>query len=60
MKSAFDTIVITAADEAQASCFRLQAKAFADVLAQRILVVPDPGGRRVGTLGSTIHVLKRV
>ena len=60
MKSAFDTIVITAADEAQASCFRLQAKAFAGVLAQRILVVPDPGGRRVGTLGSTIHVLKRV
>ena len=60
MKSAFDTIVITAADEAQASCFRLQAKAFAGVLAQRILVVPDPGGRRVGTLGSTVHVLKRV
>ena len=56
----FDTIVITAADESQAACFRLQAKAFADVLARRILVVPDPGGRRVGTLGSTVHVLKRV
>ena len=60
MKSAFDTIVITAADEAQASCFRLQAKAFAGILAKRILVVPDPGGKRVGTLGSTVHVLKRV
>ena len=59
MKSVFDTIVITAADEAQASCFRLQAKAFAGVLAKRILVVPDPGGKRVGTLGSTVNVLKR-
>ena len=56
----FDTIVITAADEHQASCFRLQAKPFEGVLAGRILVVPDPGGRRVGTLGSTVHVLKRV
>ena len=56
----FDTIVITAADEHQALCFRLQAKPFEGVLAGRILVVPDPGGRRVGTLGSTVHVLKRV
>ena len=28
MKSVFDTIVITAADDAQATCFRLQAQAF--------------------------------
>ena len=60
MKTVFDTIVITAADEAQASCFRLQTKSFTGVLARKILVVPDPGGRRVGTLGSTVHVLKRV
>ena len=59
-KSPFDTIVITAADEAQALCFRLQSAAFAGVLARRILVVPDPGGRRVGTLGSTVNVLRRV
>ena len=58
--TAFDTIVITAADEAQAACFRLQARAFAGVLAKHILVVPDPDGKRVGTLGSTVHVLKRV
>ena len=58
--SPFDTIVITAADEAQAACFRIQAKAFAGVLAPRICVIPDPGGRRVGTLGSTVNVLKRV
>ena len=60
MKTAFDTIVITAADDAQAACFRLQAEAFAGVLARRILVVPDPGGKRVGTLGSTVNVLRRV
>ena len=60
MATAFDTIVITAADEAQATCFRLQAKPFAGTLARRILVVPDPGGKRVGTLGSTVNVLKRV
>ena len=58
MSATFDTIVITAADEAQATCFRLQAAAFEGVLARRILVVPDPGGRRVGTLGSTVHVLR--
>ena len=56
----FDTIVITAADEAQATCFRLQAKAFIGTLARQILVIPDPGGKRVGTLGSTVHVLRRV
>ena len=56
----FDTIVITAADEAQAACFRLQSGDFAGVLADRIIVVPDPGGRRVGTLGSTVNVLRRV
>ena len=58
--SQFDTIVITAADEAQAACFRLQAKPFAGVLARQIVVMPDPGGRPVGTLGSTVNVLKRV
>ena len=56
----FDAIVITAADAAQALCFRIQAKAFEGVLARRIVVVPDPGGKRVGTLGSTVNVLKRV
>ena len=56
----FDTIVITAADAAQAACFRLQAKDFTGTLARRILVIPDPGGKRVGTLGSTVNVLRRV
>ena len=56
----FDTIVITAADESQAACFRRQSQPFEGVLARRILVEPDPGGRRVGTLGSTVNVLRRV
>ena len=56
----FDTIVITAADSRQATCFHLQAQAFEGTLAKRVLVIPDPGGRRVGTLGSTVHVLKNV
>ena len=70
----FDTIVITAADEAQATCFRLQSKDFIGKLAHRILVIPDPGisagaaaakqslerCKRVGTLGSTVNVLRRV
>ena len=60
MKTAFDTIVITAADERQADCFRRQAEGFAGRLARRVLVVPDPGGRRVGTLGSTVNVLRTV
>ena len=60
MKAAFDTIVITAADEAQATCFRLQSGDFAGTLARRVLVIPDPGGRPVGTLGSTVNVLRRV
>ncbi len=57
---AFGTIVITASDEAQADCFRRQAKAYEGRLADRVLVVPDPGGRRVGTLGSTVNVLRAV
>lgn len=59
-KPYFDTIVITASDESQAVCFRQQAEGFTGTLAKRILVAPDPGGRRVGTLGSTVAVLKTI
>ena len=58
MGKTFDTIVITASNEPQADCFRRQAKAYEGILAGRILVIPDPGGRRVGTLGSTVNVLR--
>ena len=56
----FDTLVITASDPAQAECFLIQARAFAGRLAERIAVIPDPGARRVGTLGSTVNVLRKV
>ena len=59
-KFVFDCLVITAANEAQAKGYRAQVAALTGVLAPRILVVPDPGGRRVGSLGSTTAVLKKL
>ena len=51
----FDLIVVTAANEAQAGGYRTQ-------LAGRggFLVVADPGGRRVGSLGATVNVLRKL
>lgn len=57
----FDTIVLTAANEAQALGYReqLQWRQQSGVLdpAIRVRVITDPGGRRVGSLGATLHVL---
>ena len=55
----FDCIVITAANAEQAKGYRAQIQALVGVLAPQIVVVPDPGGRRVGSLGSTVNVLRR-
>ena len=57
----FDVIVITAANEAQAAGYREQvawrrANGFFDDRTD-VLVVPDPGGRRVGSFGATLNVL---
>ena len=60
MKSKFDTIVVTAANAAQAQGYRAQVAPLVGRLAPEILVVPDPGGKRVGSLGSTVAVLKRL
>ena len=51
----FDLVVVTAANAAQARGYRAQ-------LAGRegFLVVPDPGGRRVGSLGATVNALRRI
>ena len=51
----FDTIVITAANEAQARGYRAQTRGD-----RRVKVVADPGGRRVGSLGATVNALKRL
>ncbi len=49
----FDTIVITAANSAQARGYRAQVAGL-----KNVKVVPDPGGRRVGSLGATVNVLR--
>ena len=51
----FDLIVVTAANEAQAKGYRAQLKG-----RKNSVVVPDPGNRRVGSLGATVNVLKGV
>ena len=58
MSRTFDTIVITAANEAQAAGYEAQVAALRGHLAPEILVIPDPGGKRVGSLGSTVCVLR--
>ena len=52
--NAFDTIVITAANEAQARGYRALTRG------RGVVVVPDPGGRRVGSLGATVNLLSRL
>jgi len=60
----FDVVVITAANAAQARGYREQVKwrrAHGRLPASlEVRVVPDPGGRRVGSLGATVNVLKRL
>jgi fucokinase len=57
----FDILVLTAANEAQAEGYRAQlAWRQANGLlnpATQVLVITDPGGRRVGSLGATFNVL---
>jgi fucokinase len=57
----FDILVLTAANEAQAGGYRAQlawrqANGLLD-RSTRALVITDPGGRRVGSLGATLNVL---
>ena len=51
----FDLIVITAANAAQARGYRAQTKDRTDTI-----VVADPGGRRVGSLGATVNALRKI
>ena len=51
----YDLIVITAANKAQARGYRIQLRG-----RKGVLVVPDPGDRRVGSLGATVSVLRRI
>ena len=56
----FDVLVVTASNEAQARGYRVMVAPLVGSLAEKILVVPDPGGKRVGSLGSTVGVLKKL
>ena len=56
----FDLIVVTAANAAQARGYRAMVAPMQGALAREIVVVPDPGGRRVGSLGSTVGVLGKI
>ena len=51
----FDLIAITAANEAQARGYRAQTAG-----RKGVFCIPDPGGRRVGSLGATVNVLNRL
>lgn len=51
----FDKIVITAANAAQAKGYRVQTRED-----RRVSVVADPGGRRVGSLGATVNLIRRL
>ena len=51
----FDLVVVTAANDAQAKGYRAQLKGRAN-----FVVVPDPGNRRVGSLGATVNVLRKL
>ena len=53
--AAFDKIVVTAANHAQAQGYRIQ---LGDN--PRFEVFPDPGDRRVGSLGATVNVLRNI
>jgi galactokinase/mevalonate kinase-like predicted kinase len=60
----WDYLVVTASHEDQASAYRSQLdirqKLGLIPGTRNVLVVPDPGGRRVGSGGSTIHSLLQV
>ena len=60
----FDVVAITAANAAQARGYREQIrwrrKRGMIPASLEVLVVPDPGGRRIGSLGATVNVLKRL
>ena len=60
----FDVVAITAANAAQARGYREQIRWRRErgmlPASLDVLVVPDPGGRRIGSLGATVNVLRRL
>ena len=54
-RAAFDLVVVTAANKAQAKGYRAQLKGRSG-----FTVIPDPGDRRAGSLGATVNALRRM
>ena len=50
----FDLVIVTAANRAQARGYRAQLRSACG----RYIVIPDPGDRRVGSLGATVNALR--
>ncbi len=61
---AWDYLLVTAANERQASAYREELRLRQELGfipgTTRVLAVPDPDGRRVGSGGSTIHCLLEI
>lgn len=64
-KSSFikwDYIILTASNETQARAFRMQIRRRLDLqqlpASTKYAVLPDPGGKRVGSGGATFHVMR--
>ena len=51
----FDRVIVTAANKAQAEGYKAQLEGRA-----AYSVIPDPGDRRVGSLGATVNALRRL
>ena len=52
----YDLVIVTAANKAQARGYRAQLCASS----RDFLVIPDPGDRRVGSLGATVNALRTI
>ena len=52
MSMKFTKIIITAGNAAQATGYRAQTSDW-----KNVVVIPDPGDRRVGSLGATVNAL---
>ena len=60
----WDYLILTASNEAQARAYESQLKSRQDLgllaTVRNVIVVPDPGGKRVGSGGSTLYCLMEV
>jgi len=60
----WDYLIVTASNEAQARAYESQLKVRQDMgllsSVRNVMVVPDPGGKRIGSGGSTLYCLMEV